>query len=499
MAQETVKYWDEVESSSAYQALAEEDKKRARLQYFEEVVKPRVPNQKYEMARQQFLDDTEPARPKPEEQKRPQKTFSDLRREYGTVPAAGLYALGGIAKGIQAISPEDTSKRDVIRTSEGTIVDEAGVEQLASPVDVLVGSIPLGKAAKLAKAAIKPGIGVAKKGLADIALRQSLREAADFVPQAIEKPVVQAVKAVEQPVAKAVNAIPVGEIVPEKSSWMGKIVSGQDPLLQQFEKQVEGAIPKKAVTREMQQDLAQRITSNVDEVQKLLAKKVTGEFSAVDQIALADVGDKTLKDIADHAIAQGWDDTLFKKAQDDVFGTVAVARTEAGRALEANKYKLASRRLQAAFGKLNRSLNERERAEFIDLVKRGGMDNPRQVERFAQRLGDPKASEYVWEYWYNSILSGPPTHMINTLSNTLWQAFQVPHGALTAGIDKTMSLFRGGRRDYLLREMIPSWMGVKSGFKKGMVGAKEVLKTGKSTSWESKMDVDIGGAIMGAF
>lgn len=452
-----------------------------------------------------YIEGYEPQEPQPigylvedEKKKKPVPTFAQLREERGLVPAAGMYALKGVAEGISKLFSEDESKRNVIRTPEGEIVGEAGVEQLASPVDVLVGSIPLGRAAGLAKAAIRPGIGAAKKGLAEIALRQSLREAAEHVPvaQAVEKPIAQAI---EKPISKAVEAVPIGEIIPEKSTWMGKIVSGQDPLLQQFEKNVEGAIPKKSVTRAQQIDLAQRITGNVEEVQKLLSKKATGEFSAVDQVALADVGDKTLKDIAEHAITQGWDDTMFKKAQDDVFGVVAVARTEAGRSLEANKYKLASRRLQAAFGKLDRTLNPREQAEFLDLVKRGGLDNPRQVERFTARLGDPKASEYVWEYWYSSILSGPPTHMINTLSNTLWQAFQAPHGALTAGIDKTMSMFRGGRRDYLLREMIPSWTGVKTGFKKGAKGAAEILKTGKSTEWESKIDTDIGGAILGAF
>ncbi len=454
-----------------------------------------------------YLVENEPIQAEPvgyiveeeEKKKRPQRTFDDLRREYGAVPAAGLYALGGIAKGIQTIVPEDTSKRDVIRTSEGTIVDEAGVEQLASPVDVLVGSIPLGKAAKLAKAAIKPGIGAAKKGLADIALRQSLREAADFVPQAIEKPVAQAVKAVEQPVAKAVNAIPVGEIIPDKSKWMGKIVSGKDPLLENFETTVKGAIPKQTVTRATQQDLASKITENTDAVQKLLSKKFTGGFTDADQVALADIGEKSLRDIVDHSITQGWDDTMFKKAQDDIFSTVAMARSETARATEAQKYKLAMRRLQASFGKLNRSLNEREQKELIDLYKSGGFDDPKKLTSFAQRLGDPTKGQYFWAYMYNNWLSGIPTNVKNAVSNTLWQSYQVPHGMLAAGVDKVISSLTGRKRDYLLREMIPTWAGIKSGAKKGKTGFVEIIKTGQSSDWASKFNMDIGEHILSSF
>ena len=88
-------------------------------------------------------------------------------------------------------------------------------------------------------------------------------------------------------------------------------------------------------------------------------------------------------------------------------------------------------------------MRPRELKEFQEL----NFENPMEVKRFIERLGDPKLSDYFYEFWYNSILSGPPTHLVNTISNTTWGLFQVPHRALSGGLDAMYSMLKGGQRE----------------------------------------------------
>jgi len=117
---------------------------------------------------------------------------------------------------------------------------------------------------------------------------------------------------------------------------------------------------------------------------------------------------------------------------------------EAGRVLQGYNKEIGLNRLGKAFGKLERNLNPREMKAF----KKLDLNDPAQVKVFENELGDPKVMDYVYEYWYNSILSGIPTHVVNVSSNTGWRMFQVPHRALTGFIDSIIGpIFRGGKRD----------------------------------------------------
>ena len=66
-----------------------------------------------------------------------------------------------------------------------------------------------------------------------------------------------------------------------KTDWMTNIVTGQDKTLREFESGVNGAIPKEAVTRATQKDLASKIVENEQSLAQLLAKKPADGFSAV--------------------------------------------------------------------------------------------------------------------------------------------------------------------------------------------------------------------------
>jgi len=76
------------------------------------------------------------------------------------------------------------------------------------------------------------------------------------------------------------------------------------------------------------------------------------------------------------------------------------------------KRDVAETSIARALSRIKRSMNEREWKEFNEL----NMDNPLEVARFIRRLGDPLLMDYVYEYWFNAILSGIPSG--NALQNT---------------------------------------------------------------------------------
>ena len=81
----------------------------------------------------------------------------------------------------------------------------------------------------------------------------------------------------------------------------------------------------------------------------------------------------------------------------------------------------------------------------------------------------------------------------------MWLSWQVPHRALTAGVDKVISTLSGRQRKYFMSEIVPMMAGVPPGFKKGKDAFKEMIKTGRIEGIRTKFNRDIGNAIMSAF
>ena len=120
------------------------------------------------------------------------------------------------------------------------------------------------------------------------------------------------------------------------------------------------------------------------------------------------------------------------------------------------------------------------------------------IKTLMERLGDPTVSDYLLEFWYNNVLSGIPTHLVNTTSNTLWQMFQVPHRALTAIIDIPYSRLKGTARQRYLNEIPKMVSGNIKGWKRGSSLAGETFLKGKISDFESKWAEEMGTSV-GAF
>lgn len=167
---------------------------------------------------------------------------------------------------------------------------------------------------------------------------------------------------------------------------------------------------------------------------------------------------------------------------------------ESGRRLNSFNIEVGKVRAYEAIAKLTKPLNKRQLKD----LKNVDWDNPDSIKLFTKNLPDPKLKDYFYEYWYNSILSGIPTHIVNTVSNTAWQLWQIPHRALTAGVDKVVSSLTTKARTRFLNEMVPMFAGMKTGAKRGIGKAYEVVTKGKIQEAESKWALEIGSS-MGAW
>ena len=165
---------------------------------------------------------------------------------------------------------------------------------------------------------------------------------------------------------------------------------------------------------------------------------------------------------------------------------------EAGRALNAF-------RIVAKSGELRR-------AEVENLMSRSGGDIKRLAEGFAM-LDDPikqakfardanKASglDMVLEFWINSLLSSPKTHMVNMTSNLLVAAMQVPERALAGGWGKILG---SGVDGIQAGEVGAQIFGFYRGSIDGLKAFGTVLKTGEPLDPAAKVEAKNYNAITG--
>ncbi|MHC4756938.1 MAG: hypothetical protein ACYTBP_17585, partial [Planctomycetota bacterium] len=185
---------------------------------------------------------------------------------------------------------------------------------------------------------------------------------------------------------------------------------------------------------------------------------------------------------------------ILEKYRQSRFIPASEIASEQGRMLQSYNKEIGLNRLGKAFSKLEKGLKPHQ----LDELKGLDLDDPLAVDGFIKKLDAPKLRDYVYEYWYNSILSGIPTHVVNVASNTGWRMFQVPHRGLTAAIDKTLNVFLGRQRTRYMNEMLPMMTGMIKGKPKAAKSAWQMLRKGQITDFETKWAQEMGSAV-GAF
>ena len=268
--------------------------------------------------------------------------------------------------------------------------------------------------------------------------------------------------------------------------------------LKRLEVEAAKQVKKKVVPWDVSQKLADRLIKDPEKLAALTVKLRRGEaLKTSEHLAVRQInanGVHAFKSRIENADIKDAN-TLLRQMVNEQFKPAMDAASQAGRTLNIYNKEVALNSIGNAFAKLKRGLNKRNLEELKGL----NLEDKVQVDNFVKRLPDPKLKDYFYEYWYNSILSGIPTHLVNAVSNTAWMAFQVPHRALTAGVDKLITTLKPGRaRTRYFNELLPMMAGMGRGAKRGVKGAKETLLHGKVQDLETKWAQEVGTSL-GAF
>ncbi len=180
---------------------------------------------------------------------------------------------------------------------------------------------------------------------------------------------------------------------------------------------------------------------------------------------------------------------------------VAGATAEAGRALGQFKMAASSRAIRGdVLSALVRAGGGRaglkEAAEtLLDAVEMG----PGKFNALAEKATRPKWRNKLSELYINMLLSNPPTHIVNMVSNSLTAMLQVPEylsAAAIGGARKAMFQSKAKER-ILASEVGARALGMIQGTKEGARLFAQALRTGEADDFVSKVEGDEYKAISG--
>ena len=159
---------------------------------------------------------------------------------------------------------------------------------------------------------------------------------------------------------------------------------------------------------------------------------------------------------------------------------------EAGRAL--NQFKMVtseSKRNMQYLHDLMKALPDSAGMSTAELARYlSQIENPEGLNKMVSNLRNVTSFNMFLEYWINSLLSGPQTHVVNTLSNTLMSLWVLGEKGIAAGLGATV-----GRNNFGGGSFAHNAYGVVEGFKDGLKVAMRSLKTGEATDLGTKMEL----------
>jgi hypothetical protein len=190
---------------------------------------------------------------------------------------------------------------------------------------------------------------------------------------------------------------------------------------------------------------------------------------------------------------------LHAAIQEQVTGATA----EAGRAL--NQFKIAAKATAHRERILKTALDNlggKDRLEdMADMILQAERD-PQTLNRFIAGAVKPTWKDKLVELWYNSLLSGPQTHAVNILSNTLTAGLQLPEhlAAAAVGAGRAAAAKALGRKEVdrvLLSEIGPRLVGLTQGAHEGLTAFRKTLRTGEVADDVTKVEAARQEAISG--
>jgi hypothetical protein len=134
--------------------------------------------------------------------------------------------------------------------------------------------------------------------------------------------------------------------------------------------------------------------------------------------------------------------------------------------------------------------------EALEAMKGLDWDNPSQVNAFIRQFNQPKLSDYITELYINSILSGPKTHIVNSISNMVNSILSPIERGTSAAVESVLARMQGRPVERFMAEVPADIWGALHGIPEGLRGALETAKTGispsKGTKWEYRQSAFTG-------
>lgn len=189
--------------------------------------------------------------------------------------------------------------------------------------------------------------------------------------------------------------------------------------------------------------------------------------------------------------------------QEQVSGMTA----EAGRALSQFRMIADSRNVRGDVlsAIVSQGGGRRKLADAADLLLEAAETSPGQFNVIADKATKPGWLDKLVELRINMILSNPPTHVVNMVSNTLTALGQIPEHAIAAGVGSVRQAFgrKAGSNAAIDRvagsEIGARAFGLLQGINEGMAQFARTLRTGEPSDFISKveghMDRAIGGKL----
>ncbi|WP_070152610.1 thermonuclease family protein [Sphingobium phenoxybenzoativorans] len=126
-------------------------------------------------------------------------------------------------------------------------------------------------------------------------------------------------------------------------------------------------------------------------------------------------------------------------------------------------------------------------------------DSPGDMNKMAAKALKPKFLDQINEFWINSLLSGPATHVVNAVSNTMTALAQIPEHAVAAGIGgaRQLALQKHRTDRVLFSELGARTVGLLQGTREGLAQAARTWRTGEGSDFAGKVEARTQDAIPG--
>jgi endonuclease YncB( thermonuclease family) len=169
---------------------------------------------------------------------------------------------------------------------------------------------------------------------------------------------------------------------------------------------------------------------------------------------------------------------------------VAGMTAEAGRALSQFRMMASSRAVpgEVLSGIVDAGGGPKRVKESAELILEAIEDTPGRFNTVVRKAASPRFSDKLAELYINNLLSGPQTHVVNAISNTLTSIAQIPENAFAAALGGVRRGFAGEEVERVMAgEVGARLFGLIQGAKEGAGLFAQALKTGETSDTFSKI------------